>query len=206
MMLGACAERLMRAGFAQYEVSAWARTGAQCRHNLNYWSFGDYLGVGAGAHGKLTFAAQGRIERTTQLREPRRYLAAADHALTRRAVAPRELPFEFMLNALRLTGGFEANLFPARTGLAWQAIEAPLAAAQRRGLLECTRSRYRPSALGVRFLNDLLLEFLPEMPENSYASKQTTPTSREAFGQAKVLYSQASGGRYENEPITRASG
>ncbi|MBV9727644.1 MAG: radical SAM family heme chaperone HemW, partial [Gammaproteobacteria bacterium] len=105
-MLEECRGRLAAHGFAQYEVSAYARAGAQCRHNLNYWNFGDYLGVGAGAHGKLTFAAAARIVRTTQLREPRRYLAAADTALCERSIPTRELPFEFMLNALRLSAGF----------------------------------------------------------------------------------------------------
>jgi putative oxygen-independent coproporphyrinogen III oxidase len=202
-MLEACAARLGEAGFAQYEVSAWARPGAQCRHNLNYWRFGDYLGVGAGAHGKLSFADREHIERTTQLREPRRYLAAPDLTLTRHAVEPRERAFEFMLNALRLTDGFDADLFAARTGLAWAAVAAPLAVAERRGLLERTPSGYRPSSLGVRFLNDLLLEFLPEMPENSYSSERTTPTPQALSGQAEILYSQAPGGRTENEQITR---
>ena len=119
-MLAACALELAQAGYAQYEVSAYARPGRQCRHNLNYWSFGDYLGIGAGAHGKLTFPARGQIVRTTQLRDPRRYQGAVDAALTRRAIAPRELPFEFMLNALRLCDGFAAAMFTERTGLELQ--------------------------------------------------------------------------------------
>src|SRR3974377_399493 len=101
-MLEECRARLAAAAFAQYEISAYARAGAQCRHNLNYWTFGDYLGVGAGAHGKLTFVAASRIVRTTQLREPRRYLAAADEALTQRTISPQGLPFEFMRNPHRL--------------------------------------------------------------------------------------------------------
>ena len=105
-MLHECAQQLAAAGYAQYEVSAYARAGRQCRHNLNYWTFGDYLGVGAGAHGKLTCAARGVIERTTQPREPRRYLAAADAERTHRRVPAQQLPFEFMLNALRLCEGF----------------------------------------------------------------------------------------------------
>src|SRR5207248_627484 len=91
-MLASCGERLAEAGYAQYEVSAYAQPGRQCRHNLNYWTFGDYLGVGAGAHGKLTVAGQA-IARTVQLREPRRYLAAVPAALTRKAVPLAELPF-----------------------------------------------------------------------------------------------------------------
>ena len=205
-MFAACAARLEDAGFAQYEVSAWARQGTQCRHNLNYWRFGDYLGVGAGAHGKLTFAPREHIERTAQPREPRRYLAAPDAALTRHAVAPRERPFEFMLNALRLTEGFDADLFPARTGLDWTAVQAPLALAEGRGLLERTPAGYRPSALGARFLNDLLLEFLPEMPENSYASGRTMPTPPGRPKAAKTLYSQAPRAHTENEQITPQSG
>ena len=137
-MLAACAAELARAGYEQYEVSAYARPGRQCRHNLNYWSFGDYLGVGAGAHGKLTVPARGQIIRTTQLRDPRRYQAAADVALARRAIPPPELPFEFMLNALRLCEGFAAATFTARTGLELQVIAAPLAAAVQRGLVLST--------------------------------------------------------------------
>jgi len=169
-MLAECGARLAAAGFAQYEVSAYARPGAQCRHNLNYWTFGDYLGVGAGAHGKLTFADVGQVVRTMQLREPRRYLASADAALTRRVIPPRELPFEFMLNALRLRGGFDAAWFPARTGLGWEAVAAPVRAAEARGLLERTTTGYRPSARGLQFLNDLLLGFLPETPKKTGAS------------------------------------
>jgi len=175
-MLAACGERLSVAGFGQYEVSAYARPGAGCRHNLNYWQFGDYLGVGAGAHGKLTLTRSGQVVRTTQLREPRRYLAAADEELSRRVVAARELPFEFMLNALRLTGGFDAALFPSRTGLEWEVIAAPMRNALARGLLERTPTGYRPSTRGLRFLNDLLLEFLPETPKKSGGSTLSMAT------------------------------
>lgn len=175
-MLEECRGRLAARGFAQYEVSAYARAGAQCRHNLNYWSFGDYLGVGAGAHGKLTFAAAGRIVRTTQLREPRRYLSAPDAALARRTIPPRELAFEFMLNALRLSAGFDVATFTARTGLAPDTIAAPLRAALDAELLLATAAGYRPSARGLSFLNDLLLYFLPETPQNSGASALSMAT------------------------------
>jgi putative oxygen-independent coproporphyrinogen III oxidase len=175
-MLEECRGRLSTAGFAQYEVSAYAREGAQCRHNLNYWTFADYLGVGAGAHGKLTFAAPLRIVRTTQPREPRRYLAAPDAALARRAVPPRDLPFEFMLNALRLTAGFERVTFTTRTGLAWETIAGAVRAAREAGLLLSTRERCRPSTRGLRFLNDLLLYFLPETAENSGGSALSMAT------------------------------
>ena len=159
-MLEACAEELAGAGFGHYEVSAYAREGRQCRHNLNYWTFGDYLGVGAGAHGKLTDAATGTIVRTTHTREPRRYQAGTP--LTTRTVPPGELPFEFMMNALRLTGGFDAALFEARTGLRFEAVAPTLVIQQARGLLQKVDGRWRPSPLGLRFLNDLLLEFLPD--------------------------------------------
>ena len=165
-----CAALLAAAGFGRYEVSAWARPGRQCRHNLNYWAFGDYLGVGAGAHGKLTFSGRGEIVRTEQPREPRRYLAAAPGELTRRTVGSGELPFEFMLNALRLTAGFPLEDFIARTGLAGSTIAAPLARLRARGLLERTAAGYRPTELGLRFLNDLVMDFLPETPEMSGGS------------------------------------
>jgi oxygen-independent coproporphyrinogen-3 oxidase len=175
-MLDECRALLSAAGFARYEVSAYARAGAQCHHNLNYWTFGDYLGVGAGAHGKLTFASAGRIVRTMQLREPRRYLAARDAALVQRAIVPQELPFEFMLNALRLTAGFEAATFVARTGLAWDAVAAQVGAALEAGLLLRTAEGYRPSARGLQFLNDLLLGFLRETPQNSAPSALSMAT------------------------------
>jgi putative oxygen-independent coproporphyrinogen III oxidase len=175
-MLKECGERLAAAGFARYEVSAYARAGARCRHNLNYWSFGDYLGVGAGAHGKLTQRAAGRIVRTAQWREPRRYLAAADAELLQRAVTAEELPFEFMLNALRLVDGFSRASFHERTGLAWQAVAGPLERAVRRGLLVSSADGYRPSERGLAFLNDLLLEFLPEKPEKSAVSVMSMVT------------------------------
>jgi putative oxygen-independent coproporphyrinogen III oxidase len=166
-MLAACAGRLGEAGFAHYEVSAYALPGHECRHNLNYWRFGDYLGCGAGAHGKLTVPLHGEIVRTTQQREPRRYLAAADTALARRVVPQRELPFEFMLNALRLTAGFERRTFSERTGLSWQRIAPPVAAALGRGLLAPTENGYRPTPLGLRFLNDVLLLFMAETSEKT---------------------------------------
>jgi putative oxygen-independent coproporphyrinogen III oxidase len=169
VMLEQCGSRLAAAGFARYEVSAYAQPGRQCRHNLNYWSFGDYLGVGAGAHGKLSFPERGVVVRTVQPREPRRYLAADPGELRRRVVPPQELPFEFMLNALRLTSGFALGDFSARTGLEPAAITAPLAALLARGLLERTAAGYRPSDLGLRFLNDLVVEFMTEMPEMSDA-------------------------------------
>src|SRR5882757_7170891 len=134
-ILVVCGAHLAEAGFAQYEVSGYAQPGRQCRHNLNYWTFGDYLGVGAGAHGKLTFAPD-TIVRTAQPREPRRYLATAPAAaLTRKNVPTADLPFEFMLNALRLVDGFEVGTFVARTGLEWEQVAPKVGALVDRKLL-----------------------------------------------------------------------
>ena len=179
---------MLAAGYGQYEVSAYARAGRQCRHNLNYWSFGDYLGIGAGAHGKLTFPQAGQIVRTVQPREPRRYLAASDAELTRRVIAARELPFEFMLNALRLTGGFDAQTFPARTGLDWQEIAAPMQAAITRGLIVRTATGYRPSELGLRFLNEVLLGFMPETPKSAASSALSIGVSGARSGASRPLF------------------
>lgn len=168
-MLTECLLRLTAAGFEQYEVSAYARPGRRCRHNLNYWSFGDYLGVGAGAHGKLSFPTSGSVVRTMQLREPRRYLASVPAVVTRNTVALEELPFEFMLNALRLVEGFDVHLFEERTGLEWLAIAAKVESLVDRGLLLRTGTGYRPSPQGLAFLNELLLTFVtakdPESPK-----------------------------------------
>jgi oxygen-independent coproporphyrinogen-3 oxidase len=163
----ACQERLAEAGYRQYEVSAYARPGRQCLHNLNYWLFGDYLGIGAGAHGKLTDAATGAVVRTARVRQPGRYLAAGrplDRIEETRTVATRELPFEFCLNALRLVDGFDAALFEARTGLPWRSLAAPLARAVERGLIATSEGKWTPTAFGRRFLNDLQALFLPEGP------------------------------------------
>jgi putative oxygen-independent coproporphyrinogen III oxidase len=164
-MLTGCSEHLAQAGFAQYEVSAYAQAGRQCRHNLNYWNFGDYVGIGAGAHGKISHTGSGQIERTLQPREPRRYLAASDDQLVRRSIAAGELPFEFMLNALRLPGGFPRAQFTERTGLDWKAIAASVQHAAERGLVLNREGGIRPTALGLRFLNDTLLLFMPEKGE-----------------------------------------
>jgi putative oxygen-independent coproporphyrinogen III oxidase len=163
-MLAACSERLGAAGFSQYEVSAYARSGRASRHNCNYWTFGDYVGIGAGAHGKLTEAAQGRIVRTTQAREPRRYMASPQGSLTVNAIAARDLPFEFMLNALRLRDGFERRLFETRTGLDWRTVAPILEELESRGLASGDREHWAATPLGGRFLNDLLVRFLPSDP------------------------------------------
>jgi len=152
-------ETLERAGFEHYETSAFARQGRRSRHNLNYWEFGDYLGIGAGAHGKLSFAD--RVTRHEQMKQPREYLQGSATAQSK-TVAARELPFEFMLNALRLVEGFPPALFAARTGLAPTALEPGLRQAEDKGLLERTADRIRPTARGRAFLNDLTELFLPQ--------------------------------------------
>ena len=156
--------RLAAAGYERYEISAWALPGSACRHNLNYWHFGDYLGIGAGAHGKLTDAAAGVIVRTVKTRQPREYLERASRRLalgTAEHVPPAALPFEFMLNALRLPAGFAGTEFEARTGLSIAKIEPLLAQAEGRGLLETRAGGWRPTREGLRFLNDLQALFLP---------------------------------------------
>lgn len=179
-MLAECTRRLFDAGFGHYEVSAYARPGRQCRHNLNYWTFGDYLGVGAGAHGKLTTCPSGPIVRTQQQREPRRYLASTPATVSRSEVVPEELPFEFMLNALRLVNGFEAALFMERTGLDWDAIGIAVDDLVSRELLAHEGSRLKPTPRGLRFLNELLLSFVPDQrrqsPKMSGAFGLSTPS------------------------------
>ena len=161
-----CHALLAARGFAQYEVSAFARAGRQCRHNLNYWRFGDYLGAGAGAHGKLTRepeegAGFGIVERSTHLREPRRYLATAAQGPQWRTVPRADLPFEYMMNALRLNEGFEPGEFTARTGIGADEVAPTVDALVARGLLEHAGQAVRATDFGRRFLNDLVAAFLP---------------------------------------------
>ena len=155
--------RVAGAGFGRYEISAWARAGEECRHNLNYWHFGDYLGIGAGAHAKVT--GPERIVREARTRAPADYLrrvAAGDAVAERHEVAPSDAAFEFMMNALRLPAGFPEKLFVERTGQSLAAAEPGLSLAIERGLLERRRGEIRPTALGLRFLNDLMGLFLPD--------------------------------------------
>jgi oxygen-independent coproporphyrinogen-3 oxidase len=148
-------------GFKQYEVSAYARTHSECQHNRNYWEFGDYLGIGAGAHSKITDHTANEVLRFAQVRHPKDYLEASKRqALQTRAVTEKDLVFEFMLNALRLTDGVPAHLFTAHTGLALQTIQELLLAAKQRGLLLDDAECLCASALGKRFLNDLTEIFL----------------------------------------------
>src|SRR5216110_588956 len=143
-------EALGAAGYEHYETSAFARPGHRCRHNLNYWEFGDYVGIGAGAHGKLSLP--GRITRHSRIKQPREYLLSQDSLIEDREVPANEIPFEFMLNALRLVEGFPTTLFAERTGLALATVEAKLAKAENQGLIERDWKRIRPSARGrMRF-------------------------------------------------------
>lgn len=155
-------DALAQAGFIHYETSAFARTGQQCRHNLNYWQFGDYLGIGAGAHGKISYAD--RIERTTRRRHPNDYLAAmqgnVSDGIERKTAAREDLAFEFMMNALRLTDGVPAAMLQERTGILTAHILPQIQTARRKGLLEPDPTVFKPTARGRLFLNDLLQCFL----------------------------------------------
>jgi oxygen-independent coproporphyrinogen-3 oxidase len=160
-MLDHITELTGAAGLERYEVSAYARTGHRCFHNLNYWQFGDYLGIGAGAHSKLSFAH--RVVRQVRFREPRLYMerALGGNALAQdEEVSRSELAFEYMLNALRLRHGFGLREFTERTGLAITAIEAALTEAERKGLIERDFARVRPTVRGFDFLSDLQAIFL----------------------------------------------
>ncbi len=154
---------LTRQGYQRYEVSAYARPDRQCRHNLNYWEFGDYLGIGAGAHGKLTDPGSHQIHRIWKLKQPNDYLAAAGSVVGMGGDAPiheTDLPVEFLMNALRLVDGVPVELFSERTGLPLTVLEPALSQARERGLLELDVDRLQPTELGLRFLNDLLPMFM----------------------------------------------
>ncbi len=150
-------ELAAQAGFEHYETSAFARPGRRCRHNLNYWEFGDYLGIGAGAHGKLSFADH--VTRHERAKQPREYMAQAG-SIVEKPIPARELPFEFMLNALRLVQGVPTARFEERTGLPLAVVARKLAAAEEKGLLEKDPARIRPTRQGRLFLNELLQLFL----------------------------------------------
>ncbi|HET6396352.1 MAG TPA: radical SAM family heme chaperone HemW [Pseudoxanthomonas sp.] len=158
-----CQALLARAGYAHYETSAYARPGRQCAHNLNYWRYGDYLGLGAGAHGKITLGAEQAILRRWKHRHPATWMAAAGTAEAIGGddrIDPQRRPFEFMLNALRLHEGFDLSAFEARTGLPRDSIAGPLAEARGHGWLAVDGERVRPTALGQRFANDAIALFL----------------------------------------------
>jgi oxygen-independent coproporphyrinogen-3 oxidase len=161
-MLDLLVARTAEAGLQRYEVSAFARSGHRCVHNLNYWEFGDYLGIGAGAHGKISFPD--RILRQQRWRDPATYMDKARQGQAvsnEQAVTPKELPFEFVLNALRLKEGFELTRFSERTGQSLQTLQRALAEGERRGLLEREGDVVRPTVRGFDFLSDLQSLFLP---------------------------------------------
>jgi coproporphyrinogen III oxidase-like Fe-S oxidoreductase len=150
-------------GYAHYETSAFAQPAGESRHNSNYWLFGDYLGIGAGAHSKISFADC--VTRQVRCKHPREYLervAAGEPVQQENTVTIADLPFEFMMNALRLTRGFPARLFEERTGLPLLTVKRELEEAERRGLLARTHKDIAPTLRGQRFLNDLLQLFLRE--------------------------------------------
>ncbi len=160
-MLDRSLQTLANENFAQYEISGYARADARCTHNLNYWSFGDYLGVGAGAHGKISDPTSGLIVRTQQTREPRRYLAADPRDRISKPIATADLPFEFAMNGFRLVEGFAGELFEERTGLPIAILERALGLGLERGLVERVANQWRATPKGFRFLNDILVELLP---------------------------------------------
>ncbi len=159
----ACQAQLGAAGYAQYEISAYAKAGQRCRHNLNYWRFGDYLGIGAGAHGKISDANSGQIHRRWKDRNPRSYMAKARGAGRvggDTVVSTAELPFEYMLNALRLVDGVPSGEFAQRTGLDPTCIADALANGYQRGWLRQDEPRLHTTELGQRFLNDVISSFM----------------------------------------------
>jgi len=155
-------ELLAKAGYKRYEVSAYARKDQECKHNLNYWRFGDYIGIGAGAHGKISFP--GKITRQVRERHPDAYMSAMEgkgNALIEsKEIEAKDLPFEFMLNTLRLTDGVDTNTFSERTGLPLSVISKGLAEASKKGLLDENPSKLKATALGLRYLNNLQEVFL----------------------------------------------
>ncbi len=158
-------ETLSEAGYGQYEVSAYASEERRCRHNLNYWRFGDYLGIGPGAHAKITYPAEGRVERVWKQRQPQAWLelAATEEVVAgRRDLSRDDLVLEFMMNSLRLSDGFASKLFQERTGLPILAIEKPLQEAQGRGLVDWQLQHIAPTLDGYNHLNELLQLFMPE--------------------------------------------
>lgn len=168
-------DALGRAGYAHYETSAYALSGYECRHNVNYWRLGDYLGIGAGAHSKLSFAD--RIVRQVRYKQPQQYMEQVERGqplLEEHEVIRAEVGFEFMLNAMRLSDGVPVSLFAERTGFPLTLIERQLDQAERRGLIERDHLHIKPTPLGRRFLNDLQALFLPERSRDADAGKSAT--------------------------------
>lgn len=154
------AQRMQSSGYEQYEISAWSRPGRECAHNMNYWRYGDFLGIGAGAHAKLTDAAQGRIRRLSKQRHPRQYLQGLRLAEDRLIDGPERI-FEFFLNGLRLCEGLLPAEFSLRTGLDWDEASPAVNKAIEQGLLECRDGRLFHTETGWRFVNDIQALFLP---------------------------------------------
>jgi len=159
-----CWQKLRSAEFGQYEISAWAKTGSRCRHNLNYWQYGDFLGIGAGAHSKITLPSEGTIRKRVRHRHPKSYLEAAKSGKflsESRLINEEERIFEFFLNQLRLYDGVRKEQFSPRTGVPWNAVSRRVARAVGRGLLSDVGSLLRPTGLGWRFSNETQAIFLP---------------------------------------------
>ena len=183
-MQDAIEREMAAADYEHYETSAFAKPGQRARHNLNYWTFGDYIGIGAGAHGKISF--QDRITREQRERKPATYMRAAleGNAIdASHAVEEADLPFEFMLNALRLVDGFPLELFTERTGLPVTTVTAELDRAEKEGLLERTHAHVRPTPRGRRFLNELMQRFIPQrarrartIPISTYSPGTSRPS------------------------------
>lgn len=161
-MQQSCHDILATQGYQQYEISAFSRHNLQSRHNLNYWQFGDYLGIGAGAHAKITLPAENRVIRRQRQRQPQKYLqsSANQRISQQQELNQQDLVFEFMLNALRLIEGFDLSLFTLHSGLKQETIRTPLQKAQQLGLIEISQNWIKPSDLGLRFHNDLQALFL----------------------------------------------
>jgi oxygen-independent coproporphyrinogen-3 oxidase len=162
---------LAAAGYGRYEIAGYAQTGHECRHNRNYWEFGDYLGIGAGAHGKITTEAG--VFRTKKPRAPTRYQTLAGTGTGFEPVAVAALPLEFLMNALRLIAGVPSTLFTARTGLAWEALAAPWARGVEQGLLADAPARICATALGLQYLDDCLALFVPEASATEGTQRET---------------------------------
>ncbi len=153
-------QQLSRAGFSQYEVSAFTKAGEACKHNVNYWQFGDYLGIGAGAHGKLTLPENTEIIRTSKTRQPEHFMRREKTAIaSQKSIHRDQLSLEFMMNALRLTQGVNKALFSQRTGLDMSVIEPIISQLQQDGLLDPQPKNFRTTALGMRFLDTILQRF-----------------------------------------------
>jgi oxygen-independent coproporphyrinogen-3 oxidase len=163
-MQEACAQLLLEAGLVNYEVSAWSRPGRECRHNRNYWEYGDFLGIGAGAHGKITLPAEGEVRKRIRQRHPDAWMAAVedgDGLAADQAIEDADRVFEFFLNQLRLRDGVLKSQFPPRTGLAWKTVQPRVEQVLERGLLEDRGERLVATDTGWRFINEIQAVFLP---------------------------------------------